>query len=452
MAGARVGGALGAALVLAAGAGCAPPAPHGDGGEGTSGLTTWATSATETTDTSAGADAHPPSLDLGSDDGACPEGLPCPDPDPVEPALCEQLEAPLCGDGVVGALEECDEGPACPACEDASEPARWLELPKDVRIDALVPLADGGAMVLESGKGPIARYHADGTARWSLPMDESSADLAVDSAGNVFVAGTTGTTDAAVPWIASWDATGAARWSTPGDWFGVYYRVVVDQTRLVAAGATEQQNAPSTRGLLALYDHEGGLVWSEKLSSLTAVHDIALVNEEIAALGGGLDWWRHRVLLRVDGQGAVRWSIDVSIVDGSDYGAVGIVPDGEGGTWIYGQREDGPWARRHDGDGVMLGELDCIGATAGSIWQMLVEPDGSLLVAILLSDDFLPIDRATPWLAWVATDGTVTAGARLGDGQATLRTSALARWPRGALAIGVDETNPDVTRVMVIEP
>lgn len=447
-------GAPGAALLLAVGFGCTPPAPSGGEGEGTSGLTTWPSDTADTDDasgTSAGSDVDPPYLDIGSGGGACPEGSPCPDPDPVEPALCEQLDVPVCGDGVVGALEECDGGPGCLACQDAIEPIPWITLPEDARIDTLVPLADGGAMVLEAIQGPVTRYHADGTVMWDAAIDEYASDLAVDSADNVFVVGRNGTTDAAVPWMASWDASGTARWSLLGEWFGAYSRAAIDGTRLVVAGATEQQNSPYSRGLIAQYDHEGGLEWSEKISSIMTVYGIALVGDEIAVFGRGLDWWKHRVLLRVDEQGAVRWSTDVSIVDGSDYGAVGLVPDGEGGTWVYGQREDGPWARRHDGDGMMLGELDCIGTTAGSIRQMLVEPDGSLVIAILLSADVLPIDRATPWLAWVSTDGTVTAGARLGDPEATLRTSVLARWPSGALAVGVNETNPDVTRVMVIE-
>ncbi|MCX4243188.1 hypothetical protein [Paraliomyxa miuraensis] len=306
-------------------------------------------------------------------------------------------------------------------------------------------------MILESYHGPLARHHADGTRMWSVTVDGIIGDLAVDVAGNTYIVGRSDVSEAAVPWVASWDDTGASRWSVLGTWFGFYGSAAIDANRLVTAGRTEQQNTPQTRGLLVQYDHDGGLQWSQKLSSLLSIGPIVLVGDEIAVLGVGLDWYRQRILLRLDGQGAVRWSTDVSIVNGADDGARGFLGDGDGGTWIYGQREQGPWAIHHDENGNVLEELDCLAATAGSIWQMVVEPDGSLVAAILLSDEAPPIGEITPWLVWI-DEGTVTAGARLGPETARLRTFALAWWPDGGLAVGVKEYDPDELRVLVIDP
>jgi hypothetical protein len=363
-------------------------------------------------------------------------------------ALCEQLGAPICGNALVEAWEECDGEPGCQACQDASEPAPLIVV-DDVFAQTLVLLADGGVLIIEDGKGRVTRYDASGTVAWSPAMEEHGRGLAADSAGNVYVVGRDIWVDYGVPWVASWDATGDLRWSSFGTWFGSYARAAVDATRLVAAGTTEQDNSPHPRGLVAQYDLDGGLRWSEKLSSIMEVREIALVGDEIAVLGTGLDL--HPILLRVDEHGAVRWSIEVVLVRDGSYRVSGVVDDLAGGVWIYGQRDEGPWARRLDADGVELDELGCLGATAGSISQMLVEPRGSLVVAILLSDEVLPINRASPWLAWV-DGGNVTAGARLSNGDATLRTFGLGRWPDGTLAVGVQAYFPHVARVLVIEP
>lgn len=81
-------------------------------------------SASDTTGTGTGVD--PPADDSGSSGGAYSAGPPCPDPDPVDLAQCEQLGAPACGDGLIGALEECEGGAGCRTCVDASEPEPWI--------------------------------------------------------------------------------------------------------------------------------------------------------------------------------------------------------------------------------------------------------------------------------------------------------------------------------------
>ncbi len=439
MEGTREGRRLGAALLLAI-AGCTRVDPPE--GEGTSG----STASTESTSAPTGNDASSSDADAGSDDGACPPGLECPDQDPADLARCEQLGAPSCGDAVVQALEECDGGPGCRACQEASEPTPLIALEDDY-IDAVASLADGGLVLAVGHRGPVTRYHADGTVMWSLMVEEELiGHLAVDSAGNAYLVGESGASSYEMPWVASWDATGAPRWTSTGPWFGSYVHGAVDATRLVAAGETEQQNSPLPRGLVAQYDHGGTLQWSVKISSIKKVRRIALVGDEVAVLGDALDW--RRSLLRLDEQGAILWSIDLA--NEGAYGAWGVVHDGAGGTWIYGQRDGGPWARRHDADGAVLGDLDCLGATAGSVQQLLVEPRGSLVASILLSEGVLPIDRETPWLAWV-DGGTVTAGARLSS-ETTAYVFDLARWPDGALAVAVRDTNPNASRVMVVEP
>lgn len=44
---------------------------------------------------------------------------------PEDAPACASVPHPVCGDGVIGALEECDGSDACDGCDDGVEPEVW---------------------------------------------------------------------------------------------------------------------------------------------------------------------------------------------------------------------------------------------------------------------------------------------------------------------------------------
>jgi hypothetical protein len=129
---------------------------------------------------------------------------------------CIAVDGPVCGDGVIDALEACEGGPGCDACRKAEASPSWT-FPEQVR--KVVPTADGTELAVLVSPGEHARYDVDGQQLWSVDLDQHPpSDLTVDIDGNTYVTGRNYIFeyDAQAPWIASWDGAGAERWSIDG--------------------------------------------------------------------------------------------------------------------------------------------------------------------------------------------------------------------------------------------
>jgi hypothetical protein len=252
-----------------------------------------------------------------------------------------------------------------------------------------------------------------------------------------------------VGWLAAWEVDGTARWSVHAEEPGRYSGVAVDDVRIVVTGTTAQPNTPSTRAVLARYEKDGALVWSEKLSVYTVIGFPTLVGEEVAVLANAVYPWWAVELARFGDTGELLWSIDLTEQEGTSLSRIsGLTHDGDGGTWTWGEDEDGPWAARHDDRGALVDRLDCSGGTAGWLTHLAVGPQGQLAVGVLVTTGPIPIVRATPWIARIE-DGVVVSGARFDDEQ-ILRMYSLDWLPDGRLAAGIHETNPDLGRMVIV--
>lgn len=285
-----------------------------------------------------------------------------------------------------------------------------------------------------------------------MAYPQAGTAIAVDAAGVAYIAGTSiiPVAETPGPWLASWNPDGTQRWSSEGTEFGRYYTVFADTTRVIAGGATPQSNTPQLRGLIAQYDEAGAAQWSTKIVTATAITDVALAGAQTLALANAVHPWWAWELLRLDDSGSLLWSVALS-PSHEDYIArvSGLAHDGEGGSWVWGERQNGPWAVRHDAQGREIDRLDCFGSTAGGLTHLAVGPAGELAVSILVTNGPIPITRAKPWVARIE-DGSVVSGAVFDDGDAILRGVSLNWKPDGRLAVGIRETNPDITRMFIV--
>jgi len=364
---------------------------------------------------------------------------------------CVGLEPTVCGDSMIGALEECDAGGDCVDCSDGLAPETWIAA-EQIGPLALLPSGDVLAVQRDDDTMSLVRHGARQIV-WSFALDNATLDLAADADENAYSAGfhqIVGTA-AAAPWIAAWDPSGELRWSIEETALGVYYSVATDGTRVLASGTTEQSNSPWPRGLLAQYDAEGALQWSAKHAEFLSVADVVLIGDEAAVIGEAISPWSSRTLMRIDDSGATLWSVDVSLVSGTDSGPEAVVHDGSGGTWVYGERDGGPWAVRHDASGEEIERLECLGRTAGRVTHLAVGPQGRLAVAVLVAQGPVAVQRHTPWIAFV-DEGAISGASVIGPVEATLRLFDVGWRMDGSLAVGVLDHEPDGARVVIVQP
>lgn len=214
------------------------------------------------------------------------------------------------------------------------------------------------------------KYDADGNQLWVARYDgpghrdDTVGGLAVDSAGNVYVTGTSQDDDysddyATVKYDPDGKQLWVARYDDPESGGGRAYALVLDGVgNLYVTGSS---------GTLK-YDDEGNLLWSTPFSGSTSYH-LAVDgtgNVIVTGYGYGLDTWADYTTEKYDKDGNGLW---VARFDGPahdfDY-AAGLAVDGTGNVYVTGHSEgDGTgydfatvkydpdgnelWVARHDG-------------------------------------------------------------------------------------------------------
>ena len=209
-----------------------------------------------------------------------------------------------CGDGVVDPGEQCDDGnleggDGCEAscacstqCPTAISPL-WVKMvePENSEVQALAVDASGNIVVAGSGQGAVstdiflAKYAPGGDLLWSklhgLPGDTSevAADVAVDAAGNVVVAGLVTAVDANLTvtfkaWIAKLAPDGTFVWEETFEVAtnDIAYAVAVDGAGdIVVAGENFFEIQPdiySTEGWLQKRAAGGAVVWTKTYGTM----------------------------------------------------------------------------------------------------------------------------------------------------------------------------------------
>jgi hypothetical protein len=363
---------------------------------------------------------------------------------PDELPLCHAISAPVCGDGEIGALEECDGGAGCTECRrDAGRDV----LIHDARIDDL-HVGDDGVMLTRDNADVITRWDSRGTPIWSAPTELSVSSFATDAAGAIYLAGTARGV-IGFPRVDAWETDATPRWTAADPEPGVRFVVAADDTRVVVGGFTEQDNSPWGRGFLAQYDLDGTVAWSRKLPEWSQAGAVVLDAGVATVLGVHLYRPIPWTLQRRGDAGEAEWSRDLQL-DPNATSLSGLVGDGAGGTWIYGRLDEGPWALHHDAAGAEVGALECFGRTTGRIHDAAVSPAGAIAFAVLVAPGPIPTPGHRLWIA-VLEGRDVTGGVVYDVGDERWDPIGLGWRPDGRLAIALRRYNPDDVVVLLVE-
>lgn len=360
---------------------------------------------------------------------------------------CLAIAAPTCGDGLIGALEECDGTPGCSACQYDEVFESWLD---DEAIESFKVLPDGGFLTIGPGPEPLTRRDASGAVVWSAPT-EHQLSYTSDAAGKIYAGGLAAPGGTWFPYLQAHDEGGEIEWSVLDPVPGHHDAIVADDTRVLVGGTTEQANSPSGRGLLAQYTTDGALLWSRKLVEWHTVGAIVADGSEANVLGVHLYPPIPWTLMRIDADGETMWSAPIAAELTPIPDLSGVTMDGAGGTWIFGERVEGPWATRYGATGVELETIECFAGTTGWFTHLAVGPEGVIAVAVLVTPGPLPLTKARPWIALIE-GGAVTRGIAFGEDDRTERLFDLAWRADGRLMIGVERIGPDEMHVVVVEP
>ncbi|HWB74076.1 MAG TPA: hypothetical protein VG755_03955, partial [Nannocystaceae bacterium] len=130
----------------------------------------------------------------------------------------------------------------------------------------------------------------------------------------------------------------------------------------------------------------------------------------------------------------------------------GMLGDREGGTWIFGELDHGPWAVHHDGAGGELAVRECLGATTGRIVGAAIAEGGAIAFAIAVSPGPIPIAERQLWFAVIQGD-EVTRGITYDVKYQAWDRVAMHWRVDGRLVIGVrNHDRNDEMRVFLVEP
>jgi hypothetical protein len=211
----------------------------------------------------------------------------------------------------------------------------------------------------------LRAYDADGDLRWErqwgTAANDSAADVAVDAAGRVVVAGTTagvldgGNAGGSDAFVRVYDASGVVLWTRQ---FGTGGNdaaggVAVDGAgRLFVAGyvsgALEGVHAGSFDVFLRAYDVDGAVLWTRQFGTTSLDEGYALavgpsggvvvVGRTGGVLPGSTGAGGQDAFVRAyDADGDVRWTHQFGTA-GQDW-AFGVAVDGDGGVVVVGRTE-----------------------------------------------------------------------------------------------------------------
>lgn len=421
------------------------------------------------------------------------------------PGMCRtDCRAPRCGDGMPDEGERCDDGndDDSDACRsDCTRPLQvtWVRAPAGGEqagaAHGLALAPEGGAIVVGRGQAAagalsrawVAAYGRDGDERWArwLPEDGawSSATaraVAVDGAGDVWLAGDVhGEHDDDV-WVARCDPEGNVRWSWIRDVGGHRDRataLALDEHGVVVVGET-LRDADDRDGLVLAFDGEGERRWTWRhegpAGRIDDARAVVVTEDGGVVVGGGEDgltaWWVEKLDAEGNSIGVTRvrgevgaWVSALAVDEGGDLWATGTevlaAPDpADASTW-HAQ----PWLARLD-------------AAGGVRWRVVEPPEGKVRReafaialdpgggATIVGTDPLPgatCSRAycpgRPWLAAYAGDGTRRHVAILdeltqGEGLAALRDAEGLLWVAGARRLVFFEADAWLGRYRELPP
>ena len=335
--------------------------------------------------------------------------------------------APVCGNGYLEAMEECDDGNLVDGdgCDAACQTPCGLEL----ELLELAPTAqstisgvqvvaspDGGFVAIGRVRevtvdqeqkmtvGPrqilVTAYDATGEPRWQQKVGDAMGDLnandgAVDAAGDVFLIASVDGADASDIWIGKLAADdGAGLWTTvadgalaDGDDFGRAIAVAGDE--VVAVGQVRDKLNDADVWVRKLAASDGATVWTTTWSGVPSEGYSLDLGDAVAVAPGGdihvlareyvsAEITEATLLTFGPGGGAPLWTAS-PLADGSKH-----------------KHDPGPLAVGPDGE-VVLGVAR--GGYAPTFWLFRLAPGGQPTWS-LVADDFITLG-ADPSLAGI---------------------------------------------------
>jgi uncharacterized delta-60 repeat protein len=252
---------------------------------------------------------------------------------------------PVCGDGILEGIEECDdgndvEGDGCdPDCTQNLDTVVWqtthagdamiAESGYGIAVDGAGNIVVGGFEIdaLDDSNGWLAKYDPAGQQLWMTTFDPSMGledriyAVAVDPADDILVAGESDVMPSSSDlWVAKLDPQGAEIWSRTFDGPGAAddgaRGVASDSTGNVAVTGFVRIDTADIDIWVAQLDPDGNLLWSEVVPGPETFDDrgqgvaVDLADDAVVVAGyvshGGFD--RDVWLRKYDVDGDVLWT------------------------------------------------------------------------------------------------------------------------------------------------
>ncbi len=371
-----------------------------------------------------------------------------------------------CGNGVVDPGEQCDDGnlegsdgceASCACSTQCPTPISplWVKMvePEGSIVYAHAVDASGNIVVAGSGQGAVstdiflAKYAPSGDLLWSKLHDlpgnsyEVAADVAIDAAGNVVVAGLVTVIDANLnvtykAWIAKLAPDGTMAWEETFEVAtnDIAYAVAVDAAGdIVVAGENlfeAQPDTSSSDGWLQKRAAGGAVVWTKTYGTMTkdtptsvAVAASGRVFLAETLISGANDEVVAGKTSAFAMNGAPEWSqphdAPAPMYTGSRGGSVAVDPTG---VWVAGAFEAATLGisdanvRKYSevGDLLWSTTIPDLGVYVGDISGSLAS-DGLVVVATSCKEEWTPEPRCGLRLVKVSGAGSLVSSKVYGD-------------------------------------
>ena len=196
----------------------------------------------------------------------------------------------------------------------------------------------------------IAKYNTSGTLQWQRVLGGASNDMAagiaVDSSGNVYIAGYTQSQGAGgyETLIAKYNTSGTLQWQRIlGDTNADYANgIAVDSSgNVYIAGITASQGAPGSDALIAKYDTSGTIQWQRILGSSVqaSAGGIAVDSSGNVYIVGftEVSFYLDILVAKYDTSGTLQWQRTLGSPTSTDNNfGLGIAVDSSGNVYITG--------------------------------------------------------------------------------------------------------------------